>query len=138
MLAFAQRFPGAARRLVSVSGSQGAAPFAIALRSVQREAILRDPAWRNGHYAPDAPPRTGLALARKLGTITYRSAGEWQQRFGRGRIPGRAHAANSFAPEFGIEATQARPQFVIRRSACIFPGRWTASTSAAAHAGARS
>ncbi|MBV6416463.1 MAG: Serine O-succinyltransferase [Steroidobacteraceae bacterium] len=103
VLAFAQRFPGAARRLVSVSGSQGAAPFAIALRSVQREAILRDPAWRNGHYAPDAPPRTGLALARKLGTITYRSAGEWQQRFGRGRIPGRAHAANSFAPEFGIE-----------------------------------
>ncbi len=103
VLAFAQRHPGVARRLVSVSGSLGAAPFAVALRSVQREAILRDPAWRGGQYDPDAPPRTGLALARKLGTITYRSAAEWQQRFGRDRIQDTARTPNSFAPEFQIE-----------------------------------
>lgn len=103
VLAFAAQHPGAARRLVCISGSAGAAPFAIALRSLQREAILRDPAWQNGHYAPEAPPRTGLRLARKLGTITYRSAGEWQQRFGRDRIEGSARAPNSFAPEFEIE-----------------------------------
>ena len=102
VLAFAAAFPGAARRLVSISGSAGATPFAIALRSLQREAILRDPDWRNGAYAPEAPPATGLRLARKLGTITYRSAGEWAQRFGRQRIAGE-RAPNSFAPEFGIE-----------------------------------
>ncbi len=102
VLAFAAAHPGAARRLVSISGSAGATPFAIALRSLQREAILRDPAWRDGGYAPDAPPRTGLRLARKLGTITYRSAGEWAQRFGRDRIAG-ARDPNSFAPEFEIE-----------------------------------
>ena len=56
---------------------------------------------RLGH-APEAPPATGLRLARKLGTITYRSAGEWAQRFGRQRIAGE-RAPNSFAPEFGIE-----------------------------------
>lgn len=101
-LAFAAQHPGAARRLVSVSGSAGATPFAIALRSLQREAILRDPAWQNGNYAPDAPPGTGLRLARKLGTITYRSAGEWQQRFGRSRVAG-VRPPGSFSPEFEIE-----------------------------------
>ncbi|MGE0581481.1 MAG: homoserine O-acetyltransferase [Steroidobacteraceae bacterium] len=102
VLAFAAAFPGAARRLVSISGSEGATPFTIALRSLQREAILRDPAWQDGHYAPDSPPRTGLRLARKLGTITYRSAGEWAQRFGRQRIAA-DRAPNSFSPEFEIE-----------------------------------
>lgn len=104
VLAFAAQHPGAARRLISISGSLASSPFAIALRSLQREAILADPAWLAGQYAPDAPPRTGLRLARKLGTITYRSAGEWAQRFGRERIPGAPHEANSFAPEFQVES----------------------------------
>jgi homoserine O-acetyltransferase/O-succinyltransferase len=45
VLAFATQFPKAANRLISISGSPAASPFAIALRSVQREAILRDPDW---------------------------------------------------------------------------------------------
>src|ERR1700722_3692325 len=73
VVAFATQFPHAARRLISISGSPAASPFAIALRSVQREAILRDPDWQAGQYAPDQPPRSGMRVARKLGTITYRS-----------------------------------------------------------------
>ena len=83
VLAFAGLFPGAARRLVSISGTLAASPFAIALRSIQREAITGDPDWRQGNYTPDRPPSTGMGLARKLGTVTYRSAAEWQQRFDR-------------------------------------------------------
>jgi homoserine O-acetyltransferase len=48
--AFATQFPEAARRLISISGSPAASPFAIALRSVQREAIMRDPDWQGGQY----------------------------------------------------------------------------------------
>ena len=81
--AFAALFPDAARRLISISGTPAATPFAIALRSVQREAILRDPDWKAGHYAAEHPPRNGMRIARKLGTITYRSAAELRQRFGR-------------------------------------------------------
>jgi homoserine O-acetyltransferase len=103
VLAFAAQFPEGARRLVSISGSPAASPFAIALRSVQREAILRDPDWQGGHYAPDKPPRSGLRVARKLGTITYRSAAEWRQRFGRERIASNALRANPFAPRFAVE-----------------------------------
>lgn len=103
VLAFVALFPGAARRLISISGTDAASPVAIALRSVQREAILRDPEWQGGNYRPDEPPRTGMRLARKIGTITYRSALEWNDRFGRERIAGNAHRASGFAPEFAIE-----------------------------------
>jgi homoserine O-acetyltransferase/O-succinyltransferase len=101
--AFAALFPEAARRAISISGSPAASPFAIALRSVQREAILRDPDWQGGNYAADRPPRNGMRLARKLGTITYRSATEWRQRFARDEIAGNALRASPFAPRFAVE-----------------------------------
>jgi homoserine O-acetyltransferase/O-succinyltransferase len=103
VVAFATQFPHAARRLISISGSGAASPFAIALRSVQREAILRDPDWQGGHYAPEHPPRSGMRLARKLGTITYRSAAELRQRFGREPLAGNARSLSQFAPRFAIE-----------------------------------
>jgi homoserine O-acetyltransferase/O-succinyltransferase len=104
VLAFATQFPQAANRLISISGSPAASPFAIALRSVQREAILRDPDWQGGQYAPDHPPRAGMRVARKLGTITYRSAGEWRARFGRDPIAGNTHTVSAFAPHFAVES----------------------------------
>jgi homoserine O-acetyltransferase len=108
VLAFAAQFPGSARRVVSISGSPAASPFAIALRSLQRDAILTDADWREGQYAGDVRPTTGMRLARKLGTITYRSAAEWKHRFGRRPAsdrkhenlpPGRAH----FRAEFAVQ-----------------------------------
>ena len=104
VVAFATQFPHAARRLISISGSPAASPFAIALRSVQREAILRDPDWQGGQYPPDKPPRSGLRVARKLGTITYRSAAEWRQPFGREPIAGNTHPVSPFAPHFAVES----------------------------------
>jgi homoserine O-acetyltransferase/O-succinyltransferase len=103
VLAFAAQFPQATRRLISISGTPAASPFAIALRSVQREAILRDPEWQGGLYAPEHPPRSGMRLARKLGTITYRSAAELGQRFGREPLAGIAGNVGPFAPRFAIE-----------------------------------
>jgi homoserine O-acetyltransferase len=108
VLAFAAQFPGCARRVVSISGSPAASPFAIALRSLQRDAILTDADWQEGQYSGDIRPVTGMRLARKLGTITYRSAAEWKHRFGRRPAapnrkenlpPGRAH----FAAEFAVQ-----------------------------------
>jgi len=103
VIAFATQFPHAARRLISISGSPAASPFAIALRSVQREAILRDPDWQAGQYALEHAPRTGLRLARKLGTITYRSAAEWRERFGREALQGNTRSLSPFAPHFAVE-----------------------------------
>lgn len=103
VLAFAALFPSAARRLVSISGTTAASPFAIALRSIQREAITSDPDWKQGQYAADKPPRSGQRLARKLGTVTYRSATEWQQRFDRQPIRPEMKNGDPFASEFAVQ-----------------------------------
>ncbi|MEJ1965729.1 MAG: homoserine O-acetyltransferase [Gammaproteobacteria bacterium] len=104
VLAFLGQFPGAARRVISISGTAAASPFAIALRSIQREAILRDPDWLGGFYTSERPPATGMRIARKLGMMTYRSATEWVQRFGREPVSEELREDAPFAPEFAIQS----------------------------------
>src|SRR5262249_30016899 len=79
-LAYAMMFPNEVDALVSISSATRSTPFAIALRSLQRELIRSDPAWRGGEYADGEGPVAGMRLARKLGMITYRSAAEWRKR----------------------------------------------------------
>jgi homoserine O-acetyltransferase len=102
--AFCAMFPGAARTLLSISAAARSTPFAIALRSLQREMIRRDPAWAGGQYPAGQGPITGMRLARKLGMITYRSAAEWQVRFGRERASQQRKAGDPFGIDFEIEA----------------------------------
>jgi len=104
VLAYCALFPAEVDSLVTISGAARANPFAIALRSVQREMVRSDPAWRGGNYEPGRGPRLGLRLARKLGTITYRSAEEWDERFGRRRVPETAGISGDFRPQFEVEA----------------------------------
>jgi len=104
VLAYSVLFPNEVDSLVSISGAARATPFAIALRSLQREMVRSDPAWRGGSYIPGRGPRQGLRLARKLGTITYRSPEEWQQRFGRRRVSEPTGLAGDFRPQFEVES----------------------------------
>jgi homoserine O-acetyltransferase len=104
-LSLAVQFPGISRSLVIISAAARSSPYAIALRSLQREMIRRDPDWQDGRYATGAGPISGMRLARKLGMITYRSGKEWDIRFGRERISGEERATgDSFAPDFEVEA----------------------------------
>jgi len=113
VVAFAAVAPGGARRLVSISGSSAASPFAIALRAVQREAVMSDPAWNRGQYGENEHgPQAGMRIARKLGTITYRSAAEWSGRFGRAGLTevgqraveaALARVPEGFGPRFAVE-----------------------------------
>ena len=104
-LAFALLHPNRTRRLVSISSSARSLPFSIALRSLQREIIRKDPAWQDGGYdLASHGPITGMRLARKLGMITYRSAVEWAERFGRERAPDFGEADNPFGIDFEVES----------------------------------
>ena len=96
-LAYALLFPEAAEVLVSLSSATHSEPFAIAVRSLQRELIRSDGVWQGGNYSPGDGPREGMRLARKLGMISYRSAPEWLERFGRER------ADDARREPFGIE-----------------------------------
>ena len=104
-LALLQRHPGLARTHVNVSGAARALPFSIAIRSLQREAIRLDPNWNQGHYDDHAYPENGMRIARKLGVVTYRSAMEWDGRFGRVRLDSdRRDDEDPFGLEFEVES----------------------------------
>ena len=103
-LAYCVRRPGASRSFVSISSCTSALPFAIAVRSLQREMIWRDPRWKNGTYLSDEPPVAGQRLARKLGMMTYRSAVEWEQRFARERVTSQGDSDDPFGIEFEVES----------------------------------
>lgn len=103
-LGFCVRHPGFSDGAILISSATRALPFSIAVRSLQREIIRRDPKWMDGNYDPADPPLTGQRLARKLGMITYRSAKEWEQRFGRERVTSEGRGGDPFFSEFSIES----------------------------------
>jgi len=103
-LAFLLRHPGLARSHINISGAARALPFSIAIRSLQREAIRLDPNWNHGQYDDERYPESGMRMARKLGVITYRSALEWDGRFGRVRLDSDRAEEDPFGLEFEVES----------------------------------
>jgi homoserine O-acetyltransferase len=88
-------FPQRVERAVVI----GVAPLSamgLALNHLQRQAIQHDPEWLDGHYLPQRPPRRGLALARQIGMISYKSTELFDERFG--RQPNR-NGEDPWAPE---------------------------------------
>jgi homoserine O-acetyltransferase len=53
----------------------------IGLNAVARQAIFNDPAFADGHYAPDAQPIAGVRLARMIAMLTYKSDALLEARF---------------------------------------------------------
>jgi homoserine O-acetyltransferase len=101
-LAYALQFPGGSDHLVLISSAARSVPLTIAVHSLQREMIRSDPSWADGYYPPGRQPIAGMRDARKLGMLSYRSATEWDQRFGRRRTE--APPAEPFGIEFEVEA----------------------------------
>jgi len=104
VLAYCAFFPDEARSVVTISAAARSKPFSIALRSLQREIIRRDPQWQDGNYEAGSMPVTGMRLARKLGMITYRSAQEWAVRFGRERASAERRPGDPFGIDFEVES----------------------------------
>jgi homoserine O-acetyltransferase len=108
-LAYMLLHPGSVRTHVSVDTAPQAQPFAIAIRSLQREAIRLDPQFKDGEYdihaeSGGAYPDLGMSIARKLGVITYRSAMEWNGRFARIRLDPEQREDDPFGREFQVES----------------------------------
>ena len=79
-------FPERVRSLVPIATAPVASAQQIAWGSAGRKAIKLDPAWRGGDYYDAAAgdgPSEGLAVARMIAQITYRSDDVFTDRFGR-------------------------------------------------------
>jgi len=76
----------------------------IAFNAVGRQAIMRDPAWRNGdYYDKDSFPYQGLAVARMIGHITYLSDEAMNIKFAR-RLREKEKYGYDFSIDFEIES----------------------------------
>lgn len=79
-------YPHRVRSLVPIATVAAATAQQIGYSAVERRAIALDPNWRGGDYydaGPGEGPHRGLALARQLAQITYRTDEVFTQRFGR-------------------------------------------------------
>ena len=78
--------PELVERLAVIAAPPVSTADHIALNSVQVEAIMTDPTWADGHYYDAKPgfgPHRGLALARRMALLNYRSPSELNERFER-------------------------------------------------------
>ena len=98
-LEWAVSYPNLVRNLAVIAATPALTAQAIAFSEVERQAIMADPLWQGGDYAPEQGPTTGLAIARMLAMITYQSEETMELRFARQParrldIPSPSHAAD--------------------------------------------
>lgn len=58
-------------------------PWTVGISHAQRQAIFNDPNWEGGYYSAENPPREGLAVARMIAMISYRTDSDYKKKFGR-------------------------------------------------------
>ena len=82
-------YPDRVRSLIPIATNAAASAQQIGWSSVGRNAIVLDPRWRGGDYYDAEPgdgPHLGLALAREIAQITYRTSEVFDEKFGRGSL----------------------------------------------------
>jgi homoserine O-acetyltransferase len=83
VLEWAARFPDQISAAIVLASAAKLSAQGIGFNAVGKWAILSDPAFKNGEFYDDGPPRFGLALARMLAHITYLSEASIEMKFGR-------------------------------------------------------
>lgn len=86
VLEWAITFPQRVRSLVPIATPVHSTAQQIAWGAIGRRAIRLDPCWRGGDYydaAPGEGPHGGLAVARMVAQVTFRSDNVFTERFGR-------------------------------------------------------
>jgi homoserine O-acetyltransferase/O-succinyltransferase len=115
-------YPDQVDAVVAIASTHALHPQGMAWNAIAREAIMRDPAWRNGHYheTGDAPS-AGMGVARMIGHITYLSAPGLEDKFGR-RLQFADDVRYTITdPEFEVES-------YLRHQADSFVRRFDANT----------
>ncbi len=82
-LEWAVTYPERVRHCAVISVGASSTAEQIAFAQAQTLAIRQDPNFKGGDYYGGPQPEAGLALARRIAHITYRSAAELDGRFGR-------------------------------------------------------
>ncbi|NLC10800.1 MAG: homoserine O-acetyltransferase [Firmicutes bacterium] len=103
-LEWAVTYPHMVEKVIAIACSGRFSSIGISFNEAARRAIMNDPHWRRGRYYGGDFPRQGLALARLIATITYRSRESFEKRFG--RLLQEEERANpfNFFEQFAVES----------------------------------
>lgn len=82
-LEWAISYPDRVRSIVPIGVGASHSAWCIAMSEAQRSAIYADPDWQAGNYQEHCRPERGLAAARTMGVLSYRSRASFGKRFGR-------------------------------------------------------
>jgi len=82
-LQWALESPHRVERAIVIGAYDHFSPMGIALDYVARQAIANDPAFKGGDYYGGPQPENGLAHARMIAMLTYKSEELFDERFGR-------------------------------------------------------
>ena len=102
-LTWAVHHPARVKKVVAIATAARHSAQNIAFHEVGRQAIMADPKWQRGAYAPDASPAAGLAVARMAAHITYLSEEGLTEKFGR-RLQNRDAVSFGFDADFQVES----------------------------------
>ena len=73
--------PGFVRHIIPIATSAQHSAWCISWGETQRQCIYSDPGYEDGYYT--VQPSSGLAAARMVALLTYRSRDSFESRFGR-------------------------------------------------------
>ncbi len=96
-------YPQRVRAALPLATTARHSPMLIAFSEVGRQAIYADSNWNGGDYYSGSHPKSGLALARMIGHITYLSEISMHHKFGR-RLQDRERFGYDFKTDFAIES----------------------------------
>lgn len=101
-------YPEMVEHCVCIASAASLSAQALSFDIVGRTAITSDPDWNGGDYYDSGKvPGNGLALARKIGHITYLSSDMMMSKFGRdkrGLGMGRDDEKETFLSDFEVES----------------------------------
>lgn len=95
--------PERVEAVVSLAASAFHSPWCMAWSEAQRLALASDPKFLGGDYDPRDPPSAGLAAARAVAMVSYRSPASLGQRFGRRRGAEVFGPASAHPDDFAVQ-----------------------------------
>ena len=97
-------YPDMMKKASIIATTARSSPQQIAFNEVGRQSIILDNNWNRGnYYGQDKAPRSGLAVARMIGHITYLSDASMYQKFGRD-LQDKTELSYDFTVDFEVES----------------------------------
>ena len=97
-------YPKMMKKASIIATTARSSPQQIAFNEVGRQSIILDNNWNKGnYYDQEKSPRSGLAVARMIGHITYLSDESMYQKFGRD-LQDKKELSYDFTVDFEVES----------------------------------